>query len=92
MTNKAIFPENIVADGADYTIINNTSVRKGTVAAFIANIDILQNPTSSAEGKDNALAAMKKLAPNLVAIGLHHHVQFKNIQAEEIIQQAIKEA
>ncbi|ARG99850.1 hypothetical protein [Legionella micdadei] len=90
MSNKAVLPEDIIADGADHTVINGTKVRKGSVAAFIANIEILQNPNSSTEDKDNALQAMKELAPAIVTVGLHHHVTFKNKQAEAIIQQAAK--
>lgn len=88
MTNSAVLPEDIIADGADYTLIHGIKVRKGSVAAFIANIDILENPHSSSEDKNNALQMMKELAPAIVTVGLHHHVTFKNKQADEIIREA----
>lgn len=90
MANKAIHPEDIIADGIDHTLINGKQIRKGSVAAFIANIALLENSNSSADDRANALQAMKELAPVIVTIGLHHHVNFKNKQAEELIQQAAK--
>ncbi|CDZ78721.1 hypothetical protein BN59_03033 [Legionella massiliensis] len=88
MSNKAIQPEDIIADGADYILIQGQKIRKGSVAAFLANIAMLENPKSTAEERADALQAMKELAPSLVTVGLHHHVNFKNEVAEEIIQQA----
>ena len=90
MSNKGVLPEDIIADGADYTLINGTTVRKGSVGAFIANIDILQNPDSSPGAKQKAIEAMQQLAPVLVGAGLHRHVNFKNKLVEEIMQQAAK--
>jgi hypothetical protein len=88
MTTKAIRPEDIIPNGADHTLINGKSVRKGSVCAFIANIDLLENLNSSDAQRANALQALKELAPALITVGLHHHVNFKNKQAEELIQQA----
>lgn len=92
MITKAIRPEDLIADGSDYTQINGMQVRKGTVAAFLANIDLLENPNSSTEVKNQALCALNELAPSIVAVRLHHHVNFKNKVAEEIIQQAAQQA
>lgn len=90
MTNQAILPEDIIADGVDYAQIKGVPVRKGTVAAFLANIDLLENPNSSIEERNQAMSIMHELAPAIVTIGLHHHVTFNNKLVADIIQQAIK--
>lgn len=87
-TNQPIKPEDILKDGADYLEINGTAVRKGTVAAFLANIDIIENPNTTMEHKSNARKAMKELAPSIIKIGLHKHVTFKNTEAAKILTQA----
>lgn len=88
MTTTAIRPEDIIADGADYTEINGIQVRKGTVGAFLANIDLLENSNSSIDEKKQALELLRELAPAIIATRLHNHVSFKNNQVAEIIQQA----
>ncbi len=84
--NTPIRPEDILPDGVDSTVINGENVRKGTVAAFLANINILENPQSSEQQKQQAINVMKELAPAVIAIGLHKHVVFKNTQAKQILE------
>lgn len=83
-----IRPENILPDGVDAAAINGKVVRKGTIAAFLANTDILENPNATSQQKQEAINTMKELAPAVIAIGLHKHVIFKNPQAEEILVNA----
>jgi hypothetical protein len=83
--NNSVRPEDILPNGIDSTAINGKIVRKGSVAAFLANIDILENLTASAQQKQEAINTMKELVPALVAIGLHKHATFKNSQAEQIL-------
>ena len=81
-------PQDIIADDVDHIQVGGMQVRKGTVAAFLANIERLENPNSSAEEQQEALQIMEELAPAIVAVGMHRHVTFKNKRAEAIIQQA----
>jgi hypothetical protein len=83
--NQWIKPEDILKDGADYLEIDGKKVRKGTVAAFLANIEILENPNTSNQHKSDALLAMKELAPAIITVGLHKHVTFKNVAAVKIL-------
>ncbi|MEO8402843.1 MAG: hypothetical protein ABI597_13810 [Gammaproteobacteria bacterium] len=86
MSNQnAIRPEDILPDGVDSNQVNGKLVRKGTIAAFLANTDILENPQATEQHKQNAIQAMKELASDVIAIGLHKHVTFKNTQAEQIL-------
>lgn len=86
---KPIKPENILADGQDTAELNGRTVRKGTVAAALANLDILQSPISTAEEKIAAKNMIIELAPDLIAIGLHQHLTWKNPEIEKIIQDTI---
>lgn len=85
MTNKLIRPEDILPDGVDSTTINGKIVRKGTIAAFLANADILENKNATEQQKQEAINTMKELATAVVSIGLHKHVVFKNNQIEQIL-------
>ena len=85
MSKKSVKPEDILPDGVDMANIGGKQVRKGTIAAFLANVDIFEDVHASEEQKQEAFAAMKELAPGVVAIGLHKHVKFKNAQVEKIL-------
>lgn len=86
--NNSVKPEDILPDGKDTTIIDGKEIRKGTVAAFLANINILENPSSSVQHKQDAIDKLQELAPSVITVGLHHHVQFKNPQVEQILKDA----
>jgi hypothetical protein len=89
MTNHhSIRPEDILPDGVDSTAINGKIVRKGSIAAFLANVEVLENLNSTQQQKQNALTMLVELAPAVVAIGLHKHVEFKNPQIEQILVNA----
>lgn len=87
---RSIRPEDILADGVDTVESRGVMVRKGTVAAFMANIAVLEGE-SSEEEQGKALAIMKELAPSIIAMGLNDFVVFKNPQAAKVIYEASKE-
>lgn len=78
-------PENLIADSIDFIEQNGMKIRKGTVAAFLANITLLESSGTSNEEKMQALAVMEELAPGIIAIGLHKHVTFNNAAAAKIL-------
>ena len=86
-----IRPEDVLADGADSASINGTIVRKGTIAAFLANSDIIEDPVATPAQIEDAICTMKELASAVIAIGLHKHVTFKNPKIEQILLDAVKE-
>ena len=83
---NAIRPEDILPNGDDVATINGKVVRKGTVAAFLANLAVLENVESSEAQKNAAMGEMEKLAPDVVAIGLSKYVTFKNEFAEMLLK------
>jgi len=87
--NNSVQPEDILPDGVDSSLLAGRVVKKGTIAAFLANIDILESPITNGKQKDAAIQTMKELAPSVIAIGLHKHVTFNNSQAEKILIEAL---
>lgn len=88
MIKHSVRPEDILPDGQDSTTMQGQSVRKGTVAAFLANTEILEDVNSNQAQKQAAMQMLQKLAPAVIAIGLHKHVTFKNSQIEQILVDA----
>ncbi|WP_392537729.1 hypothetical protein [Legionella sp. 227] len=86
--HNSIHPEDILPDGVDTALIDGKIVRKGTIAAFLANADIFEHPNSTEKQKEEAIKAMKELAPVVIAVGLHRHVVFKNKEIEQILVEA----
>lgn len=82
-----ITPQDILSDSADTAIFNGQPVRKGTVAAFFANIDILENLNATVDEKNQALNMIKTLSTSILAIGLHKHVVFKNPQVAQFFEE-----
>lgn len=86
--HNSVRPEDVLPDGVDSVSIHGKTVRKGTIAAFLANADILENPNSTEKQKQEAIKTMKELAPGVIAVGLHQHVVFKNREIEQILTDA----
>jgi hypothetical protein len=88
LTNNLVRPEDILPDGVDSTFINGKMVRKGTIAAFLANVDLLEKENATEQQRREAINIMKELATAVISIGLHKHVVFKNNQVEQILVDA----
>ena len=88
--SNPVKPEDVLPNGVDSTAINGKVVRKGTIAAFLANADILENPSATENEKKAAHDAMKDLAPDVIIIGLHKHVRFINPEVEKILADIAK--
>jgi hypothetical protein len=65
-----IRPEDILPDGQDRAVIGSTSVRKGSVAAFLANARLLEEAEPGSAGEAAITAQLQALAEPLNAIGL----------------------
>lgn len=87
MSNKGINPDDILADTENFVELNGLTVRKGSIAAFLKNIDLFEDPTSTEEQKSEALRMIKELAPAIIASGLHRHATFKNKVIEDLLNE-----
>ncbi|MCL9683855.1 hypothetical protein [Legionella maioricensis] len=83
--NNPVTPENILPEDINSTTINGTLIRKGTIAAFLANTEILESNNATEQQKQDAIQTMRELAPAVIAVGLHKHAVFKNTLVEEIL-------
>ncbi|MBS0352130.1 MAG: hypothetical protein JSR33_13300 [Proteobacteria bacterium] len=82
----SIKPKDVLPDGADSGDFNGRNIRKGTVAAFLANIEIVEDSQATQEQKNAALIAIRELAPDVITLKLHKHVVFRNAEIEKILQ------
>lgn len=84
---KAIRPNDILADTENFVELNGVAVRKGSIPAFLKNIDLLEDINATEFTKDEALKAIKELAPAIIASGLKRHATFKNKIIENILSE-----
>lgn len=85
MGNNSIKPEDVLGNAQSFAEYNGVSIRKGSIAAFLKNIDLLES--NEPQDKQAAKLVLQELAPAMVAVGLHKHVTFKN----EIVQGILEE-
>lgn len=78
-------PEDILSNEENTKILNGVSIRKGTIAAFLQNISMIEQPECSEEQKQVALSIIRELAPAVIATGLYKHAVFKNPIIQEIL-------
>lgn len=62
--------DQILPDHLDQVELNGTTVRKGSVAAFLANARVLTDPQASQADRAQAETDLAALLPALRAIGL----------------------
>ncbi|ASU85587.1 hypothetical protein CDO52_24775 [Nocardiopsis gilva YIM 90087] len=84
----SVRPEEILPDGDDHTVLDGLTVRKGTVAAFVANVKALDGvEEGSAEWKMLA-DRIRELVPGVRAVGLFDVLTPKSPQLRNIIDEA----
>ena len=62
--------QDVLPDGEDFTVVNGRTLRKGSVAAFLANVRILEDAGASAADRHAAEQDLALLVPTLDALGL----------------------
>ncbi len=85
-----IRPEDILPDNMDFVEIQNQKLRKGTVAAVLANADVLLESKATKNEKNQALKTIKELVPSLITLGMHRHVIWRNPLIQALIDEAVK--
>ena len=84
-SNFGVKPEDILSDSENTTNINGLTIRKGSIAAFLKNIDIIENPETTEQQMSKVIDAMKELVPAVVASGLFKHAVFKNLTVQNLL-------
>ncbi len=82
--NLITTPADILADTQNQKSINGVTIRKGTMAAFLKNLALLESGDLNHSQKREVLIYIKSLVPALKALNLHQYVTFKNMQIEKI--------
>lgn len=89
MNKVGIKPSDVLADAENFVELNGVTIRKGSIAAFLKNIDLLEAVNSSDEQKEAAVEMLQELAPAIIASALPRHAEFKNKVVQEILDKAI---
>lgn len=84
----AVRPEDVLPEGVDSTAINGLTVRKGSVAAFVANALRLDDLTEGTPEYAALVAQMRELAPALRTIGLLDVFRPRSPAVESILAEA----
>jgi hypothetical protein len=70
MSEQPVRPEDLLPAGVDSGVINGTEVRKGSVAAFVANAKRLETVDPAADEYAALVSQLRALKPALQAVGL----------------------
>lgn len=62
--------QDVLPDGQDFVVRNGLTLRKGSVGAFLANAQLLQDPLATPEARQAAERDLIVLLPALDALGL----------------------
>ena len=76
-------PEDILPDSVDHITIQGTSLRKGTVAAFLANVRIWLDEQANADARAQAEADLAATLPALHALGLFEVLEVRDAALRE---------
>ncbi|TFI43438.1 hypothetical protein E4P29_10435 [Rhodococcus sp. 1R11] len=85
MTGHSVRPEDILPDGAERASFDGLPIRKGTVAAFVANAHALRDVEPGTEAHDELIATLKELAPQLAAIGMFEVFEPRDPQIAHLV-------
>ena len=89
MVDHPVGPEDVLPDGAERASFDGVVIRKGTVAAFVANARALANAEPGSEPHRALIAALTSLAPQLAAIGLFEVFEPRDPQIADLVKTAV---
>lgn len=79
-------PEDILPDQESFITQGGQQLRKGSVAAFMANMRILQNEKAKAEHA-TAKAHMRELMPTMEALGFFELFEIKDEKIKQLVSE-----
>ncbi len=80
-------PEDMIPDDKSHIEMGGKTIRKGTMAAALANAEIIESPDSTPQEKRDALNAIKELAP-MLKLGLTRFLMWKNPEIQAIFDES----
>ena len=87
MPHSSKRPEDMIPDDKSHFEVSGQTIRKGTVAAALANAEIIESIDVTAAEKQAAMDTIKELAPVLKAFGLMKFLTWKNPKIQAIFDQ-----
>lgn len=78
-------PEDILDEDQNTVDLGGLQGRKGSIAAFLKNIEVLEHPRANVSQKEGALNQLRTLLPVIVATGLTRHATFNNLIVQDEI-------
>ncbi|WP_032404561.1 hypothetical protein [Rhodococcoides fascians] len=90
MSSHSVRPEDVLPDGAERASFDGLEIRKGTVAAFVANARALDDAEPGTEAHRELLATLEDLAPQLAAIGLFEVFELRNPDIAHVVEASIR--
>ncbi|KQU55232.1 hypothetical protein ASG84_22620 [Rhodococcus sp. Leaf278] len=91
MTGHTIRPEDILPDGAETASFDGLPIRKGTVAAFVANALTLRDEDPGTESHDELIGTLKDLTPQLAAIGIFEVFEPRDPEIAQLVRAVMQE-
>ncbi|WP_127505602.1 DUF7709 family protein [Actinoplanes solisilvae] len=86
MADDAIVrPEDVLPDGAEFGVFENVQVRKGTIAAFIANVRALDGLEPGTSSYDAVADQLRAAVPALRAVGLFDIFEVRSAELREVL-------
>lgn len=77
-------PQDILPDNVNFSEIGGMQIRKGSVAAFMANLTIIEQPADY-ETYQTAVEDITELVPVMEALGVFTHFKLRSEKAVSLI-------
>ena len=87
--SKAVRPEDVLPDDVSRRVMNGVAVRKGSVAAFVANVKALEALESTTPEYAEVAAQLQALAPAAAAVGLFDVFELRSAEIAKLVDAAV---
>ncbi|MFI9380500.1 hypothetical protein [Kutzneria sp. NPDC052558] len=84
--NKPVKPEDVLADGQEYAEFGGVSVRKGSVAAFVGNVQALAEVEPGSAQWTEIVDQMRELKPALERIGVLGVFEIRDPEVRALVE------
>jgi len=85
-------PEELLPDDTNETERGGVVIRKGTVGAFLASVQVWRDPAASANARATAEADMVSVLPAMQALGLFEVFELRDPVLRELVQRCLQDS
>lgn len=87
MTERTpLTPQDLLADGVEGTVVNGTYIRKGSIAAFIQNVKMLQDTPSGTPQYHAIAEQIRTVKPALDALDMFDVFELRDRRVCDILR------